>query len=69
MSKAPNGYRFTPQEHSEAIQDLIRRLDLKDLILVVQDWGGPIGLNCAVRHRKDRPDRVAASIRRIMNRT
>ncbi|MWC29179.1 alpha/beta fold hydrolase [Paenibacillus sp. MMS18-CY102] len=53
MSKAPSGYRFTPQEHSEAIQDLIRRLNLKDLIMVVQDWGGPIGLNYAVQHREN----------------
>jgi haloalkane dehalogenase len=53
MSKAPNGYRFTPQEQSEAVHDLIRRLDLKDFILVVQDWGGPIGLNYAVRHRNN----------------
>lgn len=51
MSKAPNGYRFTPQEQSEAVQDLILHLDLRDFILVVQDWGGPIGLNYAVRHR------------------
>ncbi|AJY74163.1 alpha/beta fold hydrolase [Paenibacillus beijingensis] len=53
MSKAPAGYRFTPQEQSEAVLDLIRRLDLKDFVLVVQDWGGPIGLNYAVRHRKN----------------
>ena len=31
-------------------------LDLRDLTLVVQDWGGPIGLGMAVRH----PDRVRA---------
>lgn len=53
MSKAPSGYGFTPQEHSEAVQELIRHLDLKDFILVVQDWGGPIGLNYAVRHRSN----------------
>jgi haloalkane dehalogenase len=53
MSKAPAGYRFTPQEQSEAVLDLIRRLDLKDFVLVVQDWGGPIGLSYAVRHRNN----------------
>ncbi|MGO4542411.1 alpha/beta fold hydrolase [Paenibacillus sp. 2TAB19] len=53
MSKAPAGYGFTPQEHSEAIYELIRQLDLKDLIVVVQDWGGPIGLHYAVRHRSN----------------
>ncbi|WP_426445782.1 alpha/beta fold hydrolase [Paenibacillus sp. S-38] len=50
MSKAPTGYGYTPQEHSEAVTELIRRLDLKDFILVVQDWGGPVGLNHAVQH-------------------
>ncbi|WP_127529914.1 alpha/beta fold hydrolase [Paenibacillus kobensis] len=53
MSKAPADYRFTPQEHSKAVQDLIRHLDLKDFILVVQDWGGPVGLNYAVQHREN----------------
>ncbi|MGO4110407.1 alpha/beta fold hydrolase [Paenibacillus sp. YAF4_2] len=51
MSKAPSGYGFTPQEQSEAVHELIRHLDLKHFILVVQDWGGPIGLNYAVQHR------------------
>ncbi|MBM7566309.1 alpha/beta fold hydrolase [Paenibacillus sacheonensis] len=52
MSKAPSGYGYTPQEHSEVISDFIRRLKLKDFILVVQDWGGPIGLDYAVRNRE-----------------
>lgn len=51
MSKVPSGYGFTPQEQSEAVHELIRHLDLKHFILVVQDWGGPIGLNYAVQHR------------------
>ncbi|MDP4096398.1 alpha/beta fold hydrolase [Paenibacillus sp. P96] len=51
MSQAPDGYRFTPQEQSKAVYDLIQHLNLKEFILVVQDWGGPIGLNYAVRHR------------------
>ncbi|HEY4387950.1 MAG TPA: alpha/beta fold hydrolase, partial [Ktedonobacteraceae bacterium] len=51
MSKAPSHYGFLPQEQSDAVIDFIRRLDLKDFVLVVQDWGGPIGLNYAVRHR------------------
>ncbi|MFB9326651.1 alpha/beta fold hydrolase [Paenibacillus aurantiacus] len=51
MSRAPNGYRFTPQEQSETVQYLIHQLNLRDVIVVVQDWGGPVGLNYAVRHR------------------
>ncbi|MEK3913099.1 alpha/beta fold hydrolase [Paenibacillus sp. FSL H7-0331] len=53
MSKAPSGYRFTPQEQSVAVQHLIRHLDLKNFIVVVQDWGGPIGLSYAVGHRNN----------------
>jgi hypothetical protein len=41
MSKAPSQYGFTPKEQSEAVLELIHRLELKNIILVVQDWGGP----------------------------
>ncbi|MDQ0885522.1 haloalkane dehalogenase [Paenibacillus sp. V4I9] len=53
MSRAPSDYGYTPKEHSEAVTEFIRRLDLKDFVLVVQDWGGPIGFNYAVRHREN----------------
>jgi haloalkane dehalogenase len=53
MSKAPSNYAFTPQEHSEAVSALIQRLALTNLVLVVQDWGGPIGVSYAVRNRKN----------------
>jgi haloalkane dehalogenase len=49
-SRAPTGYGFTPQEHAVAVAALIAGLALKDLVLVVQDWGGPIGLSCAAEH-------------------
>ncbi|WP_261304315.1 alpha/beta fold hydrolase [Paenibacillus andongensis] len=51
MSKAPSRYGFTPQEQSDAVTEVIRCLDLKDFVLVVQDWGGPIGFNYAVQNR------------------
>ena len=53
MSKAPSGYGFTPAEHSDMLADFIQRLELKNIVLVAQDWGGPIGLNYAVRHREN----------------
>jgi cis-3-alkyl-4-acyloxetan-2-one decarboxylase len=34
----------TLEAHGAAIAGLIERLELRDLVLVVQDWGGPIGL-------------------------
>lgn len=50
MSKAPSQYGFKPQDQAEAVADFIQRLDLKNFVIVVQDWGGPIGTHYAVRH-------------------
>lgn len=47
--------------HTGSIARLVDQLDLRDLTVVVQDWGGPIGLRLAVEH----PDRVARLV--IMN--
>lgn len=44
---------YTYDRHVESIAQLIARLDLSDVTLVVQDWGGPIGLRVAVE-KKDR---------------
>ena len=41
--------------HYEAIERLADALDLRETTVVVQDWGGPIGLRLAVEH----PERVA----------
>src|SRR5215469_12534518 len=54
MSDAPAGYGFTPQEHSIVLERFVDHLELADLTMVVQDWGGPIGLGFAER----RPDAV-----------
>jgi haloalkane dehalogenase len=53
MSSAPTGYGFTPQEHLEAVAKLIAELNLEQIILVAQDWGGPIGSAYAVNHRQN----------------
>ena len=53
MSKAPSQYGFKPQEQSEAVLELISRLELKNIVMVVQDWGGPIGMNYAVQNRSN----------------
>ena len=31
------------QRHGEAVLALVQALDLRDVLLVVQDWGGPVG--------------------------
>jgi len=53
MSRAPSGYGFTPREHAEMVGDFVGRLQLEDLVLVVQDWGGPIGMSYAVGHKQN----------------
>ncbi|WP_164012645.1 alpha/beta fold hydrolase [Pyxidicoccus trucidator] len=35
--------------HGQAVLDLVERLDLRDVVLVIQDWGGPIGAWMAAR--------------------
>src|SRR5262250_2149809 len=49
MSDAPPGYGFTPREHSLVLERFVDRLGLGDLTIMVQDWGGPIGLGLAGR--------------------
>ena len=51
------GYDF----HVRSIERLADELDLRDATVVVQDWGGPVGLRLAV----ERPDRIGRLV--IMN--
>jgi haloalkane dehalogenase len=57
-SPAPPGYGHTPREHAARVAALVDRLELEGLVLVAQDWGGPIGLAVAT----ERPDRVAGLV-------
>jgi haloalkane dehalogenase len=50
LSVHPDDYGFTPGEHAAAIAELIAGLDLTDMIVMGQDWGGPIGMDIASRH-------------------
>jgi pimeloyl-ACP methyl ester carboxylesterase len=54
LSQAPAGFGFTPREESLVVEEFVDRLKLHDVTLVMQDWGGPIGLGLAGR----RPDLV-----------
>jgi len=49
MSGVPARYGFTPEEHSAVVERFVDRLGLKDLTIMVQDWGGPVGFGLAVR--------------------
>jgi haloalkane dehalogenase len=46
---------YTYDRHCESIRRLVEELDLQRVTIVVQDWGGPIGLRLAV----EQPERVA----------
>jgi haloalkane dehalogenase len=53
LSTAVEGYGFTPAEHARVIEQFLLMLDLNDVTLMGQDYGGPIGLGVVGRH----PDR------------
>ena len=58
LSTPPAGYGFTAAEHAKVLEELVLRLDLTDITMMVQDWGGPIGFAVATRH----PERFSAFV-------
>ena len=58
LSSAPGDYGFTAAEQAASIAALVERMDLHEVTLMVQDWGGPIGFAVAERH----PDRISGFI-------
>ncbi len=57
-SDHPPDYDYEPHQHADWIDSLTDHLSLDRFILVMQDWGGPIGMSIAV----NRPDRVAGLV-------
>jgi haloalkane dehalogenase len=54
LSDRPPGWSYRPEDQARNLARLIVSLALKDLALVVHDYGGPIGLSYALEH----PDNV-----------
>jgi haloalkane dehalogenase len=50
--KPPQLSRYTLAAHVENLGTLIDSLDLRDVILVAHDWGGPIGLAALLERRE-----------------
>jgi cis-3-alkyl-4-acyloxetan-2-one decarboxylase len=48
LSDKPQEYHYTLAQHTANLVRLLDKLDLKDVTLVVHDWGGAIGLGAAV---------------------
>ncbi len=44
LSAARPGYGFTAPEQAAVTTQFVRELDLRDAAIVMQDWGGPIGI-------------------------
>lgn len=53
FSDHPTNYGYTPREHAQWVNALIDHLGLTQIILVCQDWGGPIGLSIATQRPQD----------------
>jgi haloalkane dehalogenase len=58
LSKASDGYDFKPATHARIVEKFIEALNLDGILLMVQDWGGPLGLSVATRC----PERFAGFI-------
>lgn len=50
LSDKPESAVFTPEAHSTRLKKFIEKLKLKNINLVVHDFGGPIGLGYALNH-------------------
>lgn len=50
LSEKPKNYHYTLAHHIENLNQLLDHLKVNNYSLVVHDWGGAIGLGCAIRH-------------------
>lgn len=50
LSDKPQDYSYTLKQHIANVERLLQHLDLKNVTLVMHDWGGAIGMGYAVRH-------------------
>ncbi len=44
-----DSYGYTSAEHAVVVREFVEHLDLQDMVLMGQDWGGPIGMDVASR--------------------
>jgi haloalkane dehalogenase len=58
LSDKPESLDYRPESQARNLATLIERLGLKDIVLVVHDFGGPIGLSYAIDH----PENVRALV-------
>lgn len=56
--KPDNPRLYQIPRHGDRCEALLESLNLQDVTIIVQDWGGPIGLTWAARH----PERVSSLV-------
>lgn len=61
LSDKPKEWSYLPEGHAKNLSALLDGLGMSNITLVLQDWGGPIGLSYAVTH----PEKIARII--LMN--
>ncbi|MBD2105191.1 alpha/beta fold hydrolase [Leptolyngbya sp. FACHB-261] len=54
-SETPQNREYTLKAHIDNLETLVVDLDLRDITLVMHDFGGPVGAGLTMRH----PDRIA----------
>ncbi len=52
LSDKPQDYPYRLERHIQNLCELVERLDLRNITLVAQDWGGAIGLGAVLRLRE-----------------
>ena len=58
QSRATAGYGYTAQEQADTIVSFFDYMQLDDVVIMVQDWGGPIGFNLV----QQRPEQFSGLI-------
>ncbi len=53
-----DSYGFTSAERAVVVRELVEHLDLQDMVVMGQDWGGPIGMDVASRM----PERIGGLV-------
>lgn len=50
LSDKPQDWSYLPEDHAYQFELFVRKLHLHNITLVLNDWGGPIGLHYALRY-------------------
>jgi haloalkane dehalogenase len=53
QSSRPQSFAYTPEAHAAVLKEFVAKLDLRDITLVVHDFGGPIGLPLGVMSEEE----------------